>query len=59
MMCPQFKQLGAGAKSGWMLALQPHMRGVPDVVRVGFVVSSRAEMADVRSAIEEVVVVAP
>lgn len=38
-----------------MLALQVHFRGSLDE-RVGLVVSSRAEMAEVRSEMEEVVV---
>jgi hypothetical protein len=56
MILPQLRQFGAGVKSGWMVALQGHLRGGWEG-RDGLVESSRAEMADVRSAIEEVVVV--
>lgn len=45
-------------KSGWIKALQEHLRGLLSFERVGFVVSSRAAMADVRSAMLLVVVVA-
>lgn len=58
MILPQERQLGAAAKRGWMEALHVHFCGVLEE-RLGFVVSSRAEMAEVRSEIDDVVVVAP
>lgn len=55
MILPHERQLGAGAKSGWIVVLQVHFRGVVD--EVGLVESSRAAMAAVRSLMEDVVVV--
>lgn len=55
MILPQLRQLGAVVKSGWMEALQGHLRRSDD--RDGFVESSRAAMAVVKSLILEVVAV--
>jgi hypothetical protein len=59
MILPQERQLGAAAKSGWSDALHVHLRGVLEVDKEGLVVSSRAEMAEVKSEMEDVVVVVP
>lgn len=56
MILPQDKQLGAVANRGWMDALQGHFRR--SVESDGFVESSSAAIADVRSLMLEVVVVA-
>lgn len=56
MILPHDVQLGAGAKRGCKVALQLHFRAL-EVERVGFVESSSAAMAEVRSEIELVVVV--
>jgi hypothetical protein len=55
MILPQDKQLGAVAKRGWIDALQGHFRR--SVESEGFVESSSAAMADVRSLMLAVVVV--
>lgn len=57
MTLPQFKQFGAVAKSGWIEALQSHLRRSVD--NLGLVESSSAAIAEVRSAMLEVVVEAP
>jgi len=57
IILPQLRQLGAVEKSGWIEALQSHLRRSDD--SEGFVDSSRAAIAEVRSAMLEVVVVAP
>jgi hypothetical protein len=54
MILPQDKQLGAVAKRGWIEALQGHFRR--SVESDGFVESSSAAIADVRSLMLEVVV---
>lgn len=54
---PQLMQLGAVVKRGCIEALQSHFLRSLD--NVGFVESSRAAIAEVRSAIEDVVVLAP
>lgn len=59
MILPQDRQFGTAAKRGWMEALQVHLRGVLEEASEGFVVSSRAEMAEVRSDMDEVVAVLP
>jgi len=48
MIFPQFRQLGAGVKSGWMEALQEHFRR--PFINAGFVETSSAAMAAVKSA---------
>jgi hypothetical protein len=55
MILPQDKQLGAVAKRGWMEALQGHFRR--SVKSDGFIESSSAAIADVRSLMLAVVVV--
>ena len=57
MIFPQFRQLGAVANSGCIVALQSQCLLSED--NLGFVASSRVAIADVRSAILEVVVVVP
>jgi hypothetical protein len=54
MILPQDRQFGAGVKRGCRVAAQEQVR--EEVEREGFVESSRAAMAEVRSEIEEVVV---
>lgn len=55
MILPQLRQLGAVVNKGWIEALQGHLRRSDD--RDGFVESSRAAMAVVKSLILEVVAV--
>jgi hypothetical protein len=55
MIFPQLRQLGAVVNSGWIEALQGHFRRSVD--KDGFVESSRAAMAAVKSLRLEVVVV--
>lgn len=57
MILPQLRQFGAVAKSGWIEALQGHFRRSLD--SFGFVDSSSAAIADVRSERLDVVVVVP